>query len=80
MNEFVKQIYDQRCAAAEYAANELQQASGTVFLKFQLMSKRGVLYPRAERKRDSDAVDAAQRALTAALNAVLQMEEDDQQR
>lgn len=75
MNRYIKQIYRERCEAAEKAADCVQKQHKSIVDKMHNMSKNGVFYTRAERQADSDSLQEANKLFMNILESVFELED-----
>jgi hypothetical protein len=75
VNQYIQQIYRERCEAAEATANRVQELTAAIVHKLRRMAKDGVLYSSAERKADSEALEEAQEQFRLVLESVYEIED-----
>lgn len=75
VNSYIQQVYKERCAAAEKAANRVQELTASIVAKWQKMAKEGALYSSGERKADSEALEEAQAQFRLVLESVYAIED-----
>lgn len=79
MNEYIRQVYQQRLEAAETARLRVVEITQTILEKWRKMGKEGRLYPRGERNADSDSLKEAEDQFRLVLESVYEIEDAEQQ-
>jgi hypothetical protein len=75
MNEYIRQIYQQRLEVAESARLRAAGIQQTIIENERKMLKEGRLYLRSERAANSDALREAEEQFRLALESVFQIED-----
>lgn len=75
MNTYIQQVYRERCQAAEDAAQRVRERHQAILDRWQDMAKDGVLYTRAKRLADSEALKEASEQFTLILASVYELED-----
>lgn len=75
MNEYIRQIYEQRLNEAEAASQRLRDIQSGIIEKWRKMTREGRLYRRAERDADSAALSHAEMEFTHMLERVYEIED-----
>lgn len=77
MNQYIQQIYRERCEAAETAANRVRERHQAILNRWREMAQKGVLYAQAERQADSNALKEAEEQFRLVLSGVYELEDED---
>lgn len=75
MNQYVQQIYRDRCASAQEAADHIQQTLNAITLKWRRAADEGVLYSTTERRADIVALEKAKAEFQRVLESVYALED-----
>lgn len=75
MNDYIREIYTQRLAAAEAARQQLIEKTDIITERWRQMSKEGRLYTKAQRDADSKALETAEDTFRQVLLSVYELED-----